>query len=199
MNPEDQKIIRFFDSTLRDHPASSPAVVGWSTVETQALRFEVLTQIADLGGSRVLDVGCGVGDLLGYLQANLKNVEYVGIDVHPQMIAHAIRKFPKGTFVHQSLDQVQDLSDFVLVSGAFNLRVSDNEHYLQRMIKLAYSLAKKGVAFNLLSRYAPYELIYSDLYYYDPAIVFAYCKNMASRVTLRHDYLSNDFSIYMYK
>lgn len=199
MNLEDQKIVRFFDSTLRDHPASSPAVVGWSTVETQALRFEVLTQIADIGGSRVLDVGCGVGDLLGYLQASIKNVEYVGIDVHPQMIAHAIRKFPEGTFVHQSLDQVQELSDFVLVSGAFNLRVSDNEQYLQRMIKSVYSLAKKGVAFNLLSRYAPYELIYSDLYYYDPAIVFAYCKNMASRVTLRHDYLSNDFSIYMYK
>ena len=193
------KIRRFFDASLREHPLSSAAIVGWSTAETQSIRFKVLSEIADLKGSRLLDVGCGVGDLLGYLKKIYADIDYVGIDLHPGMIAHAIKKFPEGRFLHQSLEQIEESVDFVFVSGAFNLRVDDNEQYLQRMLKQAYAFAEKGVAFNLLSRYAPYDLVYPDLYYYDPGIVFSYCKRLASRVTLRHDYLSNDFSIYMYK
>jgi len=194
-----EKIRRFFDLSLREHPASSPAIVGWSTVETQRLRFKVLSEIADLTGTRILDVGCGVGDLFGYLQANHKEVDYLGIDLHSGMVAHATRKYPEGIFLHQSLERVEETFDYVFVSGAFNLRVDDNEKYLQTMIQLCYSAAKKGVAFNLLSRYAPNDSIYLDLYYYDPGIVFSYCKKIAENVMLRHDYLSNDFSIYMYK
>jgi len=196
---EDRQVIRFFDSSLRLYPASSPAVVGWSTSDTQSLRFQVLTQIADMNECSILDVGCGVGDLFGFVKAHFNQVEYVGVDLHPSMIAHAVRKYPEGTFLHQSLDQVTERADYVLVSGAFNIRVADNEHYLQRVIRQSFSHAKKGVAFNLLSRYAPYDLVCPGLYYYDPGTVFSYCKKLANRVTLRHDYLSNDFSIYLYR
>ena len=199
MNHEDQQIVRFFDLSLHQHPASSPAVVGWSSTETQALRFQVLSEIADLTGLSVLDVGCGVGDLFGYLKDTKRTVDYTGIDLHQGMIVHAKRKFPQATFLHQSMDQLETTYDYVMVSGAFNLRLSDNEQYIERMIKQVFSLAKKGVAFNLLSRYAPYDLVYPDLFYYDPGKIFAICKRMASRVTVRHDYLSNDFSVYVYK
>lgn len=199
MDDTNDKIRRFFDGTLRDHPLSSAAVVGWSTGETQETRFRILSEIADVQGSSVLDVGCGVGDLYGYLSSRNKDIDYVGIDLHPSMIAHATRKFPDAVFLHQSLEKIQDNFDYIFVSGAFNLRLDNNEQYLERMINLMFSRAKIGVAFNLLSRYAPYDLVYSDLYYYDPGAVFSQCKKIANKVTLRHDYLLNDFSMYMYK
>jgi len=40
----------------------------WGGEESQKQRFDVLLSIGDLNGKSVLDVGCGFGDLYGYLR-----------------------------------------------------------------------------------------------------------------------------------
>ncbi len=194
-----QEIVRFFDKMISFYPVDSSEVVGWSSKDTQAVRFNVLTQIDDLSLSSILDVGCGVGDLFRFFKDKGTIINYQGIDLHPKMIQLAKKKYPEGAFREEELQNCSGHYDYVFVSGAFNLLVSDNNRYFADQLNLMDRIAKKGIAFNLLSNYAQVNERYPGLYYYDPLEVFKMCKNRFERVILRHDYLDNDFTIYIYK
>ena len=67
-------------------------------------------------GERILDVGCGYGDL----SIHLPDVEYVGVDLNERLIAFANRHYPRnGEFV---LGNVNDLSVDTL--GKFDAAVA---------------------------------------------------------------------------
>ena len=68
-----------------------PADAAWREV------FELLVEEAELGGARVLDVGCGTGRLVGALSDRC--AETTGIDPSLEMLAVARRKLPGATFV----------------------------------------------------------------------------------------------------
>lgn len=192
-------ILRFFDEMISLYPLDSSEIIGWSTKETQETRFNILNQLASLNYSSVLDVGCGVGDLYGFFKQKLLEVSYTGIDLHPKMVDFARIKYPKGNFKQQELQHCDGYFDYVLVSGAFNLKASDNLRYLSDQLIFMDKISKKGIAFNLLSSYTDLESRYSSLCYYNPADVFKLCKDRFERVIVRHDYLENDFTIYIYK
>lgn len=192
-------IIRFFDEMIALFPIDSSEVIGWSSKDTQSLRFNVLSQISDLNLCSVLDVGCGVGDFFEFLKERFDAISYAGIDLHPKMIQLAKNKYPEGSFKEVELQNFTGQYDYVFVSGAFNLLVSDNIRYFSDQLNFMDRVSKKGIAFNLLSSYAKLNARYPSLYYYDPLEVFKLCKNRFERVILRHDYLDNDFTIYIYK
>ena len=56
--------IDYYGPRLQRYGPTAEAV-GWNNREKQELRFRVLCEIASLNGRSVLDVGCGLGDLLG--------------------------------------------------------------------------------------------------------------------------------------
>ena len=94
--------------------------------------------------------------------------------------------------------------DFVLVSGVFNNRVSDNRAFFQAISRRLMTQASRGYAFNMLSRFVDY---FDDgLYYEDPLEAFRFCKEQLSPlVTLRHDYVVRpgsipfEFTLYVYR
>jgi len=51
------------------------------------------TQLLD-GMTSVLDVGCGTGVMFELIRARLPEIEYLGIDVTPQLVAAARERFP---------------------------------------------------------------------------------------------------------
>lgn len=66
-------------------------------------------------GDRVLDIGCGPGDLRGYLPAEL---EYLGVDLNPRYIASAQRRFPeRSTFLVADARRLGELG----FDGGFDL------------------------------------------------------------------------------
>ena len=72
--------------------------LDWSTRERQYIMFDALTKDIAIEGKKILDIGCGLGHFLEYLQEKVKRVDYTGIDLVESMIAHAQKKHPEALF-----------------------------------------------------------------------------------------------------
>ena len=67
--------------------------LGFRNKSSQDKRFEALVQLGDLDGARLLDVGCGFGDLLAWLRARGIEPDYTGIDLCEPMIQRCRERF----------------------------------------------------------------------------------------------------------
>jgi ubiquinone/menaquinone biosynthesis C-methylase UbiE len=163
------------------------------------LRFAALTEVGIRAGDTVLDIGCGLGDFLGFLQARSMEVRYIGVDLNPQLIAHARARHPDAEFlVADAIEDPLPEADWVVSSTAFNLRLTsmDNRALAQHVLERAFRVARRGVAIDFLSRFAEFQ--HPDAYHYDPLELFAYAKTLTKRVVLRHDYPLFEFMLYLY-
>ena len=172
--------------------------LGWQSRRNQERRFAVLLEVGALSGSRVLDVGCGVGDLYGYALRQGIRVRYTGLDILPEMVAHARGRYPEARF--EVGDALQGLGserfDYVLCSGAFNVNFGDNQAAVRKVLPELLARATRGVAINFLSTRARERD--AILYNYDPQAMLAFCRDLTPRVRLVEGYLSNDFTLYLY-
>jgi len=85
--------------------------------------------------SKVLDVGCGLGDLYMWLKKNKIEVDYLGIDITAKMILKAKKKYPEASFkICDLMDNPHSLDrvDFVLSSGIFNRKIKNSSFRFQR-------------------------------------------------------------------
>ncbi len=173
--------------------------LGWHSRQTQYRRFAVLCEVGDLAQCRILDVGCGLGDLYGYLKAERIDVDYTGCDLLPEMVDRAQRRYPEARFIVQDVLQAglgDESFDYILSSGAFNIDFGDNVAAVQRAMQVMVEQCKLGVAINFLS--------ISDsgrdpiFYHYDPQVMLAYARTLSSQARLQEGYLPNDFTLYLY-
>lgn len=174
---------------------------------TQEARMSVLCDIGDIQYSKILDFGCGTGHLVTFLKKKFDySGDYTGYDLTEDILSVARATNPEGAFFVRNIFKtgIDTIFDYAIVNGTFNNRISDNEEFIFSILSMLFSNVKKGISFNLLSRYVDY--FDDNLYYADPAKVFSFCKeNLSTRVVLRHDYkvkedsLPNEFTIYVYK
>lgn len=191
------RILKFYRQSHDRHGDSDARSVHWATTRDQQVRFQALVQVADLSGSRILDVGCGLGDLYKFLLQNEIDADYTGIDIVPDFISVAQRRFPQGSFEVVDIFEVSESYDFVLASGALSFKVADNQNYYQDMIKKMYDTANKAVAFNMLdNRFHTNDETYAA---YSPLEIADFCSTVAAQVELVVDYLPQDFAVYLFK
>ena len=194
-----EQLTKFYSIQLKTHGPHSPQALHWNSTYTQETRFILLSLINDLTDQTVLDVGCGVGDLLGFLQTEKITAKYTGWDISPEMIAAARKKYPQGVFEVKDLleEQKPPRFDYVVASGTMNVKIHDHERFVLELIAAMYRIAGKGIAFNLLSISSPEKD--NTFYYADPERIFAYCRTFTPYVSLQHDYLPGDFTVYMHR
>lgn len=160
--------------------------LGWGSLESQRIRFQILAEIGIHDGS-VLDVGCGFGDLYQYLW-QWEIAEYIGYDTNPDMLAQAKLKYPGARFVDHPVE-----ADYILESGAFNL----TEDWHSEVMNLWDSFCRRGMALNFTSSFA--EVHTPGIVYADPLETAKFLSTLTKKFVLRHDYRQNDFTCYLYK
>ncbi len=199
---ESQVVRSFYGRKYRRHGVSAEAV-GWQSVEKQNLRFDVLSEVGDLEGRSLLDVGCGFGDLLGFLRHKDVNVKYYGVDLMEDFVEAARERFPGAKFrVFDALGEpppdFEPPFDYVLASGLLGLHVGDDYNFARTMLRRMFEWCGKGVAANMISAYVDYRDDY--LAYTQPEELFRFCKkNLTWKVALRHDYLPYEFTLFLYR
>ncbi|MDP5253241.1 MULTISPECIES: class I SAM-dependent methyltransferase [unclassified Vibrio] len=181
---------------LRQFGCSAKSL-GWIDQQSQWQRFAVFAEHIDFSEQSVLDLGCGFGDFLFYLETETKVClqHYMGIDVSSSFITQAKRRdfatdcqFIQGDF---SLGRLPK-ADIVIASGSLNYRSRQTDYVINMIEKMA-STARYQVGLNLLDS----EKINSTtiLNAYNKRGLARYCKARFSHVKCIDNYSDHDFTL----
>lgn len=174
--------------------------LGFRSRSSQVKRFEALLKLGDLDGRRVLDVGCGFGDLLAFLHERGIEPVYTGIDVCEPMVRRCVERFGEGArFVTADVldHEPTETYDYVIASGLFGLDAEDTRERILPTLERMVRWAHVGVAVNFLS--AAYANPVENRIYVEPGKAVEVALTLAPSVRLDHSYLPNDFTLYLYR
>lgn len=206
--PHLSAIVGLYGDTLGEGDNDAERV-GWESPAVQQLRFEALLEAlapADLGPqTRVLDVGCGLGDLVGHLERTGRTVDYLGIDVLPEMIAGARLRYPHARFEQADLFTFEPGTrfDLVICSGGLSIRFGDDpeDGASWAFIERLYALCTRAAAFNVQSARGLEEIgvrdLRSDFWYVAPETLVSRLQPVCRNLVLREDTVPSDAVVYM--
>jgi SAM-dependent methyltransferase len=177
--------------------------LGYGRAESQRRRFAALSRVGDLDGASVLDVGAGLGDLFFHLRDRGLRCTYTAVELCEHLADAAEQRLaaqPGVTALIRGdllgLDG-ERTHDYVVASGIFGLATPDTEARIRPSLERMFALCRRAVAVNFLSARAERQAARSQ--YVEPAAVLEEALRLTPAVVLRHDYLPNDFTIYMYR
>lgn len=108
--------------------------------EDQWVMNELLDIGMGMGGQKVIDLGCGDGLLLDYLDIASDN--YTGVDISQGMLDAARRKHPKHTFVKGDMEKLpvanlsQDIAVSLFGSMSYTLHFAQAVREMLRVLKV---------------------------------------------------------------
>jgi SAM-dependent methyltransferase len=196
----DNETTRFYENHVRRYGYGYRAL-GFNRRSSQEKRFQAVLALGDFHGRRLLDVGCGFGDLLAYL--NERGVEpwYTGLDICKPMIERCRRRFAGRSarfVIGDALSyRAEEPYDYVVASGIFGYAAKDTRVRVQPTVHRLFSMARAGLAVNFLSRRAPSRS--PGRLYLHPFDVLEFALKLTPAVHLDHTYMPNDFTLCMYR
>lgn len=198
LNPKEKKRVIAVYSELIKKYGYDPQSLRWGGKKgKQSLRFEILCQIGDLTNSSLLDVGCGFGDLYGYLKFRKTPVKYLGVDINDTSIKIAEKIYPKIKAEVRDIEEkkLTKKFDWVFSSGMS----SDAKNYssIKNVLRQMFNICKKGVAMNFVGGVVDYKT--KELFYSEPEKIYSFTRELSNRVTIRHDYAPYEYTVYIYK
>jgi len=181
----------------------------WRNRSFQVKRFEVFGDMVDPAGRRLLDAGCGLGDLYDYLEhAGSAPSLYVGLDALSGMVEEAARRhegcegveFRTVDFVADR-DSMRDCGpDIIFISGALN---TVPEEIAREVLVEVFDACDQALVFNFLSDRCSAESAGRDTApatRFDTVGLLDWALRVTPGVCFRQDYLGgHDATIGMFK
>jgi len=206
-------IAKFYDKLAMKHGATPKAVDAGNQRLLDA-RYKALSEVCDLNGKSVLDVGCNYGGLGRYLSTRGMTVSnYTGIDISLRAIQVGNKENHDLNLIHADLETYwpvdlltggQKQYDVVLAQGIF-YKLPNNEEGGKKVLELISHMArlsKFAVAFtSVWSGMMRTEKI-PGVTWLSPHSILGYLYTMTPYVVLRTDYIDPDdadFCCYAYK
>jgi SAM-dependent methyltransferase len=198
MNDPFTRIAGYYNQLVGKY-GHDPRACDYGRVESQEIKFMVLSEVMALQNSSVLDVGCGFADFATFLRNKFVGLQYAGIDLCSAMVDEAKRSHPDLDLRTANISSASfnRTFDVVTANGIFYLLGDQAWPMMQQMIERMYALATSAVAFNSLSAWATDKD--AGEFYADPLATLDFCRRLTPWVALRHDYHPRDFTVYLYK
>lgn len=160
-------------------------------------RFKIMTEIGVINNSSILDVGCGFGYFIDFLNNNYKNIKYLGVDINEEFIKIAKKRNPGVKFQVRDIQKNKINKKFDWVFGIGLASTGINYNHIEEMIKEMLRISKKGIVMNFITNYVDFKN--KGTFYTSPEKIFKITKKLSRRVILRHDYFPYEFCLYVYK
>jgi len=150
-------ITRYYKRLLRQHGRTPQALA--ERAEDKDLEFyqHLFQGIALPNQLSVLDIGCGMGDLIDFLQLREASIEsYLGIDLVGPFIDLCRQEylppceFRKANFISRSFAPAERFN-LVVNMGVLVSRVLNYEAYVEHCIEKMIALSSKYVLFNVIT------------------------------------------------
>ncbi len=179
------------------HTKATPnARVLWDDPQKQAFRFHEIYSFVGSQTDSILDLGCGNGEFLPYVNTLGHIGSYCGIDVNEELVFEAKNRFPKYDFhLLNILEESHTFhADNVVISGLFNVNFGQDLPFIKKMVKKAYEMADKKLIFNAISTHVNFTQ--ESMFYIDPSEILNFCiQELSPTVTLKHGYLSHNYTV----
>lgn len=154
-------LVKHYTEVFRNHGANS-AGVDWGDKNRHILRLKKMVGCLEphtLVKEKILDIGCGYGELLKILLKKIKNkpINYIGIDPCLEMIEEARKIYPDHRFYNTSLEKYRPSGnvDHLLCCGIFTkkINVKNNDMYclMDILFKKAQRWGSKTITLNTMS------------------------------------------------
>ena len=178
-------------------------ILSWSSREVQMLRFKVLLDImrrhfCETACPRLLDVGCGLGELASFLEKAGFPVKYTGVDITEEVLAEGRRRHAELDL--RLLDVFQKKCPFgeqsfdvVYASGIFNMELGNNEAFAHTALRRFQYLSSKLVVANFLHARSSFQP--RICHYYLPERLLEALDEDKYVAQTHEDYLDNDFTL----
>lgn len=208
--PTFESIVRHYENCLANHGAT-PHGVDWPNGADLAKRFEVMLGVrrpeSGEGRRSFLDVGCGPGLLVDYLNATgrAESVDYCGFDMSDAMVRAARDRWPDHRFLCADIRRQPNLlpiTDYVVLNGVLtekrDLSQTDMAMLACELLDVCFSRARIGMAFNVMSTHV--DWMRDDLFHWpmDEAVEFA-TRRLSRHVVVRADYGLYEYTLYVYR
>lgn len=200
-------IIRHYESCLEKF-GDSHRGVDWPNEADAATRYRVMLDLvkpADVSGT-LLDFGCGASHLYQYmLEQQIAGLAYAGLDASSAFCDLSRRKYPGNEYVCLDVlaapEQLGEF-DYIVMNGVFTekrqLSFDDMFAFQKRMLKVVFSKARRGIAFNVMSKQVDWER--SDLFHLPIADLTEFVvKELSRHYVVRNDYGLYEYTTYIYK
>jgi len=172
----------------------------WEDRRSQEVRFEALVRLCPLADLRILDVGCGRADFLGYLRGRgIAPAHYTGLEAQPWLVRAARRRryedctIVQGDFVEEGAN-LRGNADVVVFSGSLNL-LSSRQFY--RCLGIAWQATRRFLAFNFLC--SPTLADSPELVWHHRRSVLAFARRETPHVRVEDGYEEGDCTVVMKK
>lgn len=193
----------YYEGCLSAHGATHHGV-DWPSMDDLTTRFEVMTQGMDWTGDAaldILDVGCGPGLYLDYLQQRhgADTYRYQGVDISPEMVAAARQRHPDHAFHAADLIQTPPPAnsvDFAIFNGVFTVRnavsIDEMTAFTRDLLSSVFPACRQGIAVNFM---APHADWYDERLFY---FSFDAAAQLFKERLSRHIHFRTDYGLWEY-
>ena len=198
--------VEHYSSKIREHGPNAKGV-DWvhedRALQRQDMMLGVVLPEDKSKNISLLDVGCGYGALLSRAQSQGLTLDYTGNDLVTDMITHACALHPDSHFVVGDFLETEwhETYDYVICNGIMTFKhhasLLEMEAYCYALITKMFKLARKGIAFNMMSSRVNY--FDQKLFYKNPIEIISFCQsNLSSKLRLENAYYPFEFTIHLY-
>jgi SAM-dependent methyltransferase len=201
------ELISHYEQCLENH-GDCHRGVDWPKPDDALLRYKVMLQVIRETNEKIslLDFGCGAAHLYDYiLNSEIKNVDYMGLDISEKFINLCREKHPSIQFYCQDVlsdGLILPAADYVVMNGVFTEKLSMSHDemfkYFTLLLNKIFKSVKKGIAFNLMSKFVDWER--DDLFHLSIDVVTNYItRDLGRNFVIRNDYGLYEYSVYVYR
>jgi SAM-dependent methyltransferase len=165
-----------------------------------AKQYHQIVKGIDFENKTVLDAGCGMGDLLPYIYSKSLNFDYLGLDVVPEFIDIAIKRYEGHRFMVEDpfSDRFKQHFDVVISCGVMNHNSINWLDNRKKMIAKLFSLSNQVLVFNMTGGFYNSKEV-KNIAYASITEIFNFCSQLSTKIILRAQYDENNFTIVLFK